>query len=67
MVTKDQAKKLATKNNGMEAILVKDGGDKWIVAIKPIGASDDELLMDPYVAVNKKTGKVIGWNPLLNK
>ena len=62
MITKEEAIKIATHDD-MEAILAYEYKNKWIVAIKPIGADDDHLLMDPYKAVDKITGELTGWNP----
>lgn len=40
--------------------------DKFIVAIQPNDWNPDEILLDPYFAVNKTSGKVSEWTPIMD-
>ena len=45
---------------------VMDIKDNFVVAIEPNNWNQDEILMDPFFAVNKQTGKVSEWTPIMD-
>lgn len=63
-MTMEIAKDVVKKNNPKMTIVQSLELPKWYVfALKP---NNGDVLMDPYVSVDKKTGKVSGWNPQMD-
>lgn len=67
MLTVNEAAKKALKENpGMKIREALDVGNKYVFSIVPESAKPGETYLDPYQAVDKNTGKVSGFAPMMD-
>lgn len=57
-------KQITSKYPNEEIIEAIDIGDKYVFTLYPKGYDKDELLMDPFYSVDKKTGLISEYSPL---
>ena len=57
---------LLNEHKGSEVVAAFDFPDKYVFSIKPIDLPKDVVLMDPFFSVNKDTGKIEEFTPLLD-
>lgn len=56
---------VARNMRGMVLNCVLDFGNKYVISVEK-KESDQEMLMDPYFSVDKKTGRLSEFNPLMD-
>lgn len=66
MTYKDAIKKVLSKHKDCKCTSVLDMKSAFIVSIQPKNWNQDEMLLDPYFAVDKKTGKISEWTPIMD-
>lgn len=66
-MTYDEAiKKVLSKHKDCKCTSVLDMKSIFVVSIQPNDWNPGEMLMDPYFSVNKKTGKISEWTPIMD-
>ena len=63
MTYKEAINIVLSKHKNSKVTSVMDIKDEFVVAIQPKDWGPDEILLDPFYAVNKKTGKVRETSP----
>lgn len=66
MTYEEAMKKVLSKHKDCICTSVLDMKTMFVVSIQPKNWKPDEMLLDPYFSVNKKTGKVSEWTPIMD-
>lgn len=66
MTYEEAIKSVLSKHKGCKCTSVLDMKSKFIVSIQPNNWNPGEMLLDPYFSVDKKTGKVSEWTPIMD-
>lgn len=66
MTYEEAIKKVLSKHKDCKCTSVLDMKNAFVVSIEPKNWKQDEILMDPFFAVNKKTGAVSEWTPIMD-
>ena len=59
-------KNVLSKHKGCKCTSVLDMNSMFVVSIQPKNWKPGEMLLDPYFSVDKKTGKVSEWTPIMD-
>lgn len=66
-MTYDEAiKNVLSKHKNCKCTSVLDMNNIFVVSIQPNDWKPGEMLLDPYFSVEKKTGKVSEWSPIMD-
>lgn len=66
MTFKEAMDRVLSGHKDCKVITVLEFSDKFVVSIQPKNWNPDEILLDPYFSVDKKSGKVSEWNPIMD-
>lgn len=66
MTYEDAIKKVLSTHKGCKCTSVLDMNNMFVVSIQPKNWNSGEMLLDPYFSVDKKTGKVSEWTPIMD-
>lgn len=66
MTYEEAIKSVLSKHKDCKCTSVLDMKSKYIVSIQPNNWNPGEMLLDPYFSVDKKTGKVSEWTPIMD-
>lgn len=66
MTYEEAIKKVLSKHKDCKCTSVLDMKSMFVVSIQPSKWNPNEMLLDPYFSVDKKTGKVSEWTPVMN-
>lgn len=66
MTFKEAMDRVLSGHKDCKVTMVLDFSDKFIVSIEPKDWNPEEILLDPFFAVDKKSGKVSEWNPIMD-
>lgn len=66
MTYEEAIKSVLSKHKDCKCTSVLDMKSKFIVSIQPNNWNPGEMLLDPYFSVDKKTGKVSEWTPIMD-
>lgn len=62
----DAAKAVLAKHKDSHATYGYDLGTFFVISIKPNNWNDDDILLDPFFAVDKRNGLISEWSPLMD-
>lgn len=66
MTYEEAIKNVLSKHKDCKCTSVLDMKNAFVVSIEPKNWKQDEMLLDPYFSVDKKTGKVSEWTPIMD-
>lgn len=66
MTFKEAMDRVLSGHKDCKVTMVLEFSDKFIVSIEPKDWNPEEILLDPFFAVDKKSGKVSEWNPIMD-
>ena len=66
MTFKEAMDRVLSGHKDCKVITVLEFSDKFVASIQPKDWNPDEILLDPYFSVDKKTGKVSEWSPIMD-
>lgn len=66
MTYEEAIKKVLSKHKDCKCTSVLDMKNAFVVSIEPKNWNQEEMLLDPYFSVDKKTGKVSEWTPIMD-
>lgn len=66
MTYREAIKKVLSKHKDCKCTSVLDMNNIFVVSIQPNDWNPGEMLLDPYFSVDKKTGKVSEWTPIMD-
>lgn len=66
MTFKEAMDRVLSGHKDCKVITVLEFSDKFVVSIQPKNWNPDEIILDPYFSVDKKTGKVSEWSPIMD-
>ena len=66
MTYQEAIKSVLSKHKDCKCTSVLDMNNIFVVSIQPNNWKQDEILLDPYFSVDKKTGKVSEWTPIMD-
>lgn len=66
MTFKEAMDRVLSGHKDCKVTMVLEFSDKFIVSIEPKDWNPEEILLDPFFAVDKKSGKVSEWTPIMD-
>lgn len=66
MTYEEAIKKVLLKHKDCKCTSVLDMNSIFVVSIQPKNWKSGEMLLDPYFSVDKKTGNVSEWTPIMD-
>ena len=66
MTYEEAIKKVLLKHKDCKCTSVLDMNSVFVVSIQPKKWNPGEMLLDPYFSVDKKSGKVSEWTPIMD-
>lgn len=66
MTFKEVMDRVLSGHKDCKIITVLEFSDKFVVSIQPKNWNPDEILLDPYFSVDKKSGKISEWTPIMD-
>lgn len=66
MTYEEAIKKVLLKHKDCKCTSVLDMNSVFVVSIQPKKWNPGEMLLDPYFSVDKKSGKISEWTPIMD-